>query len=154
MKQHKAGSCSPLQSSGPKCSMKASAFMMRNSYSRTSAVGQQSANMQSNILLQYNLSARMASNVVCRRQWRHKRTQLFSLDVALYNSIILLDYVSTAVFAWEGTWICLTSKKDLSIIGIIALAMITALGGGSIRDVLASRPSFWIEDPKVCFVIN
>ncbi|OYW76734.1 MAG: hypothetical protein B7Z37_07430 [Verrucomicrobia bacterium 12-59-8] len=46
----------------------------------------------------------------------------------------------TAVLAAEG--------KEMDLFGVIVLALVTAVGGGTIRDLcLGVRPLFWIEQP-------
>ena len=42
----------------------------------------------------------------------------------------------------------------MDLIGVIALAVVTAIGGGTIRDVLLNRhPIFWLADPAYLIVI-
>ena len=38
-------------------------------------------------------------------------------------------------------------KKDLDIIGFIAVGTITGIGGGTMRDIILDRPVFWLNDP-------
>ena len=38
-------------------------------------------------------------------------------------------------------------RRDLDIIGYIAVGVITGIGGGTIRDVILDRPVFWLNDP-------
>lgn len=48
----------------------------------------------------------------------------------------------TAVLAAEG--------KHVDLFGVLVLALVTAVGGGTIRDLcLGVRPVFWIEQPQV-----
>lgn len=48
----------------------------------------------------------------------------------------------TAVLAAEG--------KRMDLFGVLVLALVTAVGGGTIRDLcLGVRPVFWIEQPQV-----
>ncbi|HUI44673.1 MAG TPA: trimeric intracellular cation channel family protein [Nitrospirota bacterium] len=50
------------------------------------------------------------------------------------------------IIAFALTGIYAARKKGMDIIGVYSLAMVTALGGGSLRDVLLNRhPLFWIE---------
>lgn len=50
------------------------------------------------------------------------------------------------IFAFALTGIYEARKKGMDIIGVYAVAMITAFGGGSLRDVILNRhPLFWIE---------
>ena len=56
-----------------------------------------------------------------------------------------LDLFGTAVFAVSGAW--LACRKEMDIFGALVLAFVTAVGGGTIRDLLiGSIPVFWIKD--------
>ena len=56
-----------------------------------------------------------------------------------------LDLLGTVVFAISGAW--LACRKEMDLFGAMVLAFVTAVGGGTIRDVLlGSIPVFWIED--------
>ncbi len=64
----------------------------------------------------------------------------------------VLDLIGVAVFAASGTLAAMASHLDL--LGIMVLAAMTAIGGGTVRDLLLNRhPVFWIEDPKPLLVI-
>ncbi|MES2160065.1 MAG: trimeric intracellular cation channel family protein [Pseudomonadota bacterium] len=64
----------------------------------------------------------------------------------------ILDLIGVAVFAASGTLAAMASHLDL--LGIMVLAAMTAIGGGTVRDLLLNRhPVFWIEDPKPLLVI-
>jgi uncharacterized membrane protein YeiH len=49
--------------------------------------------------------------------------------------LLVLDLVGTFAFALNGAWTAVRSVR-LDIVGVITLGMITALGGGIIRDIL------------------
>lgn len=50
------------------------------------------------------------------------------------------------IIAFALTGIYAAKKKGMDLIGVYSLAMVTALGGGSLRDVILNRhPLFWIE---------
>jgi uncharacterized membrane protein YeiH len=50
------------------------------------------------------------------------------------------------IIAFALTGIYEARRKGMDLIGVYAVAMITAFGGGSLRDiVLARRPLFWVE---------
>ncbi len=50
------------------------------------------------------------------------------------------------IFAFALTGIYEARKKGMDIIGVYAVAMITAFGGGSLRDVILNRyPLFWVQ---------
>ena len=56
-----------------------------------------------------------------------------------------LDLFGTAVFAISGAW--LACRKEMDIFGALVLGFVTAVGGGTIRDLLiGSTPVFWVQD--------
>ncbi len=56
-----------------------------------------------------------------------------------------LDYASALVFALSGA--LAASRAQLDIVGFIFFAALTAVGGGTLRDLLLDRdPVFWIAD--------
>lgn len=59
--------------------------------------------------------------------------------------LYVLDLLGVAVFAASGALAGLLARLDL--FGVLVLASITAVGGGTIRDVLLGHyPVFWIRD--------
>ncbi|WP_299734302.1 trimeric intracellular cation channel family protein [uncultured Endozoicomonas sp.] len=66
--------------------------------------------------------------------------------------LYLLDLLGTGVFAISGVW--LACRKDMDLFGAMVLAFVTAVGGGTIRDVLlGATPVFWIQDTLYMQVI-
>jgi uncharacterized membrane protein YeiH len=66
--------------------------------------------------------------------------------------LYVLDLIGIAVFAVSGA--LAAGRKRLDLIGVVALAMVTAIGGGTIRDVLVDRhPIVWLQDPVYMLVI-
>jgi uncharacterized membrane protein YeiH len=64
----------------------------------------------------------------------------------------LLDLIGVAVFAISGA--LAAARRGLDLLGILVLASATAVGGGTIRDVLLDRhPIFWLADPAYVSVI-
>ncbi|RDS80292.1 trimeric intracellular cation channel family protein [Dyella psychrodurans] len=64
----------------------------------------------------------------------------------------LLDLIGVAVFAVSG--VLAASRSGLDLLGGFALAALTAIGGGTLRDVLLNRhPIFWIRDARYLLVI-
>ena len=66
--------------------------------------------------------------------------------------LYILDLVGVAVFAIS----CVLAARDrgLDLLGIIVIAAITAIGGGTLRDLLLNRhPIFWITDISYLTVI-
>ncbi len=56
-----------------------------------------------------------------------------------------LDYGSVIVFALTGALVA--SRAQLDIVGFIFIACLTAVGGGTLRDLMLDRELFWIGDP-------
>ena len=66
--------------------------------------------------------------------------------------IYFFDLCGTAVFALSGA--LAAGKHRMDPFGVIVLASVTAIGGGSIRDALiGATPVFWIRDPNYIIVI-
>ena len=61
------------------------------------------------------------------------------------NALIkTIEVIGIIAFALTGIYEA--RKKGMDIIGVYAVAMITAFGGGSLRDLILDRhPLFWIE---------
>ena len=67
------------------------------------------------------------------------------------NLLYTLDLIGVAVFAFSGVLSARTMKLDL--FGVIVVAIITAIGGGTVRDTLLGRtPVFWMQDDAYLFV--
>jgi len=63
-----------------------------------------------------------------------------------------LDLIGAAVFSISGA--LAAGRKHLDLLGVIVLGLATAVGGGTIRDVLLDRhPIFWLADPAYVVVI-
>lgn len=54
-----------------------------------------------------------------------------------------LDFAGVFVFALTGA--LAASRSDMDIFGHIVLAMLPAIGGGTIRDIILDAPVFWLE---------
>ncbi len=58
-----------------------------------------------------------------------------------------LDYGSVLVFALTGSLVA--SRAQLDLVGFFFFGCITAVGGGTTRDVLLDRhPVFWVDTPS------
>jgi uncharacterized membrane protein YeiH len=57
-----------------------------------------------------------------------------------------LDYVGIALFAATGA--LAASRKQLDIVAFIFFAGVTAVGGGTLRDILLDVPVFWVRNPN------
>ena len=66
--------------------------------------------------------------------------------------ILLLDYIGTCVFAISGALAAMRHRFDP--FGVLILAAVTAVGGGSLRDVLIGRtPVGWMQDINYAYLI-
>jgi uncharacterized membrane protein YeiH len=66
--------------------------------------------------------------------------------------LYVLDLVGVAVFAVSG--VLAARDRGLDLLGVIVIATITAIGGGTLRDLLLNRyPIFWITDAQYLTVI-
>jgi len=61
------------------------------------------------------------------------------------NFIHLIDYAGTFAFAISG--IRLASAKQFDWFGAYVVGLATAIGGGTIRDLLLDVTPFWMTDP-------
>jgi len=56
-----------------------------------------------------------------------------------------LDLIGTAIFAITGA--LAAGRKRMDVFGVVVLGCVTALGGGTLRDViLGNYPVFWVSD--------
>jgi len=63
-----------------------------------------------------------------------------------------LDYAGVAVFAVSGA--IAAGRKGFDLLGVVVIALVTSIGGGTVRDVLLDRhPVFWIGNPTYLLVI-
>jgi uncharacterized membrane protein YeiH len=66
--------------------------------------------------------------------------------------IYALDLFGTGVFAVTGALAAV--RKRMDIFGVTVVAMVTAIGGGTLRDLVLGRvPVFWVHDPWYIVVI-
>lgn len=63
----------------------------------------------------------------------------------------LIDYAGVAVFAASGA--LAAARKSLDVLGVVVIATVTAIGGGTMRDLLLARPVFWTQHPTYLYVI-
>jgi uncharacterized membrane protein YeiH len=63
-----------------------------------------------------------------------------------------LELLGVAVFAVSG--VLAAGRKGLDALGVAVIAVVTAVGGGTLRDLLLNRhPIFWIADTTPLWVI-
>ncbi len=68
------------------------------------------------------------------------------------QGLYMLDMLGVVVFAVSGA--LAAGRTRLDPFGVIVIAALTAVGGGTLRDLLLNRhPIFWIADPTYLIVI-
>src|SRR5215470_12455197 len=66
--------------------------------------------------------------------------------------LTLLSLLGVAVFAASGA--LAAGRKNFDLLGVVVIALVTAVGGGTLRDLLLDRhPIFWVKDPVHLTVI-
>ncbi len=66
-------------------------------------------------------------------------------------SLSVVDFAGTAFFAATG--VLASARRKMDWIGAIVLAVVTATGGGTLRDLLSGQlPVFWIRDPLYLWI--
>ncbi|HTE40100.1 MAG TPA: trimeric intracellular cation channel family protein [Steroidobacteraceae bacterium] len=65
--------------------------------------------------------------------------------------LYLAGMLGVAVFAISGA--LTAGRKSFDLLGVTVIAFVTAVGGGTIRDVLLDQPIFWIKDPTYLYVV-
>jgi len=62
--------------------------------------------------------------------------------------LLILDHLSVFVFALSGA--LAASRAQLDLVGFLFIACLTAVGGGTVRDLLLNREAvFWIANPAI-----
>jgi uncharacterized membrane protein YeiH len=63
----------------------------------------------------------------------------------LFRLVHFFDILAAVVFAVSGALVA--SRKRMDVMGFIWLAVITGVGGGTVRDVILNVPVFWVQNP-------
>src|SRR3712207_1123475 len=63
----------------------------------------------------------------------------------------LMDLVGVFAFAVSGA--LTAGRQGMDLFGVPVVAAVTAIGGGTVRDVLLDRPVFWLTDTAYLYVI-
>ena len=68
------------------------------------------------------------------------------------TALQLMDYLGVAVFAVSG--VLAAGRKHLDWFGVLVIATVTAIGGGTLRDLLIDRnPVFWMANTGYLWTI-
>jgi uncharacterized membrane protein YeiH len=60
-----------------------------------------------------------------------------------HDALVLLDYFGIAVFAISGALVA--AERKLDFVTFIFFAVVTGVGGGTLRDLLIGAPVFWVN---------
>ena len=63
----------------------------------------------------------------------------------LVRLVHFFDVLAAVVFAVSGALVA--SRKSMDVVGFMWLAVITGVGGGTVRDLILDVPVFWVQDP-------
>jgi uncharacterized membrane protein YeiH len=71
----------------------------------------------------------------------------------VFRLVQFFDVLAAVVFAVSGALVA--SRKGMDVMGFMWFAVITGVGGGTVRDVILNVPVFWVQNPvhvSVCLV--
>lgn len=64
---------------------------------------------------------------------------------------LVIEILGTISFAMSGSFAAM--QKRLDPFGVLIIAFITSVGGGTVRDLLLDIPVFWMHDLRMCGLI-
>jgi uncharacterized membrane protein YeiH len=65
--------------------------------------------------------------------------------ISAMDILYLLGLLASGAFAASGILAAMGTRIDL--FGAVVVAIVTALGGGTLRDLMLDAPIFWLHDP-------
>jgi uncharacterized membrane protein YeiH len=63
----------------------------------------------------------------------------------LLRLVQFFDILAAIVFAVSGSLVA--SRKSMDVMGFMWFAVITGVGGGTVRDLILNVPVFWVQNP-------
>ena len=72
------------------------------------------------------------------------------LPAAIGPVLAWLDFAGIAVFALSGA--LLAAQKRLTLVTFFFFAVVTGVGGGTVRDLLIGAPVFWVHENGILLV--
>jgi uncharacterized membrane protein YeiH len=63
----------------------------------------------------------------------------------LFRLVHFFDVLAAIVFAVSGALVA--SRKSLDVMAFMWFAVITGVGGGTVRDLILNVPVFWVQNP-------
>lgn len=65
--------------------------------------------------------------------------------------LYVMDLVGVFAFAVSGA--LRAGREEMDLFGVLVVAAVTAIGGGTVRDVLLDTPVFWLADTAYLYLI-
>jgi len=62
-----------------------------------------------------------------------------------------MDLFGVFVFAISGA--LAADRRGMDLFGFVAIALLPAIGGGTVRDIVLGAPVFWVQDPVYLWLI-
>jgi len=62
-----------------------------------------------------------------------------------------LDFFGAFVFAVSGA--LAADRRGMDLFGFVVIALLPAVGGGTVRDIVLGVPVFWVQDPTYLWLI-
>jgi len=88
--------------------------------------------------------------VIASAKAKVQRMQPPLIDSAdLFRLVHFFDVLAAIVFAVSGALVA--SRKGMDVMGFIWLAVVTGVGGGTVRDLILGVPVFWVQNPVYVF---
>src|SRR5688572_25367025 len=64
----------------------------------------------------------------------------------------MLFQIATAVFAVTG--VLAAARQNMDVMSFVIIGVVTAIGGGTLRDLMLDTRVFWLEDPTLLYVAS
>lgn len=68
-----------------------------------------------------------------------------------HNFMFFIEVLGTVAFAMSGAFAAMQRRFDP--FGVVIIAFVTAIGGGTVRDWLIGVPVAWMRDLTICMVV-
>lgn len=96
----------------------------------------------------YKLTQKLGD--LCLYLQRNNTTNNTSFIVTAMDFITLIDYLGTFAFAISGIRLAARNKFDL--FGAYVVGFVTAVGGGTLRDLMIGVTPFWMRQPSYVII--